>query len=200
MVKAQKQRKVAKKDKSKIKKGIAKGLIILGIAILLLIISFIFDSQVIFLINSLKTPCLNSFFSWLIFLEKDIIFYPLIIIVTLLLLFLTKRKIKILPYILSLIVVIIVTFVLKTIIARPRPNFSSNDSFPSGHTSFLFTSLPYFSGIRILQIIWIIISCLLVLARIWFNFHYLSDIIAGIIVGYCIPAIINIFFKKKTKP
>lgn len=168
-------------------------------AALLLVLSLIFDSQFLILIETLKNPVTNAFFSWLMFLEQELIFYPSVIIATLLLLILTKRKQKIFPYITGLITVIVLTFLLKAIISRPRPNLSSDDSFPSGHASLLFASLPFFRKTKVLQTIWIIVSCLFVLARVWQGIHYLSDIIAGLILGYCIPVLILHIFKQKGK-
>lgn len=179
------------------KKNIFFFLLTIFLLIFVLILALIFDSQFFILIQALKCPATNAFFSWLIFIEKEIIFYPLIIVLTLILLLTKKRKEKILPYFLSLAIVIIITVLLKIIVARPRPNLISNHSFPSGHTSMLFTSLPFFNKIKSLEIVWIVGSSLLMLARIWFNLHYLSDIVGGAIIGYCIPLIINKYLEKR---
>lgn len=174
-----------------------KGLTVFCIAIALFILALIFDAQIISLIALIKNPGLDTIFSWLLFIQRDIIFYPLIILITSIILFPKERK-KIHQYIFSLVIVAALGIALKFIVDRPRPNLSSNHSFPSGHSLLLFTSLSFFKN-KTLRIIWFIFSCLLLLARVWFNLHYPSDIIAGAIIGYYAPLIIHKFVSRKHK-
>ncbi len=170
-------------------------LVIFCAAILAFILALIFDSQILAFIEIIKCPCANSFFSVLMFIEKEIIFYPLVILSTLIILF-TKDKKKILPYIISLAVIAIIGLSLKAIVARPRPNNMSIHSFPSGHTALAFASLSFFKN-KTLKVVWIVFACLFVLARVWANMHYLSDVIAGAILGYYIPLIVTKIINKK---
>lgn len=175
-----------------------KDAIVFIIFLTLFILSLIFDSQILSLIETLKCPMINIFFSWILSFENNIfIYYPLIFIMTISILLLTKRKKQIPSYIISLVVLGIITLILKFIIARPRPNNSTVHSFPSGHTVATFASLSFFDKLRILQIFWFIVSCIFALTRIWFKMHYLSDIIAGTIMGYYIPIMIQKIMERR---
>ena len=174
-----------------------KNLIILIIAIVLFIISLFFDSQIFIFIQSMRCPVTDTFFSWLLVIEKDIIFYPLVIFATLIILSIKNKK-NILPYVIGLVAAGVLTLVLKVIFARPRPNGLDELSFPSGHATLLMASIPFLNN-KIIKIVWIILSCVFLLARLWLGLHYLSDIIAGAIVGYFIPLIIYRLIKIKAK-
>lgn len=178
-----------------------KNLTIFCVAFASFILALVFDHQIMLLISIIKNPFIDKVFSLLFFIEKDILFYPLIILITTLaILFQHNGKIsrKISIYILSLIVITIISFLLKFIIARPRPNLYSKHSFPSGHSALLFASLPFLKN-KLVTVIWLILSCILVLVRIWVGMHYLSDIIAGAIIGYYIPFIVQKIIEKKFK-
>lgn len=155
--------------------------------IILFIISLLYDTQIINAVQLIRTPLLDSFFSGILFLEKWFIFYPLIVISTTALLLWKKEKRKIIPFIIGSGIAILLAFLLKKVIARPRPITLTPDSFPSGHATFAFTPLPFLlklsSGIGKT---WIIIACLFAFTRFWFGMHYLSDIIAGAVLGYVI--------------
>lgn len=92
------------------------------------------------------------------------------------------------------------TWMLKYIIARPRPEvvkgvFESNPSFPSGHSTSV-TFIATFSFYLILTLIksrvkrgGALILCgfiwfLVLFSRMYLNLHYLSDVIAGMFVGF----------------
>ncbi|MCX8194284.1 MAG: phosphatase PAP2 family protein [Candidatus Pacearchaeota archaeon] len=173
--------------------------IIVFITILaLFIISLIFDSQFLSLIELLKCPATNSFFRWVLKFENEIlIYYPSIFVFTVFVLLLKKRKRQIFSYIISLAVLAFLTLILKFSIARPRPNNSTVHSFPSGHSAMTFASLPFFSKLDSLQTFWFTISCVFAMTRIWFGMHYLSDVIAGAAIGYYIPAIIQKIFERR---
>ncbi|MCL6500521.1 MAG: phosphatase PAP2 family protein [Candidatus Pacearchaeota archaeon] len=174
-----------------------KELIIFLVALVVLSVTLIFDASITTFIERLKTPVLNTCLEWIMFVEKDIIFYPIVMGLTLFLLLLMKDKNRIAHYLASLAVVIALTFLLKVAVVRPRPTGSPElmqDSFPSGHTTIVFTSLPFFK--KTLQIIWFVISCILVLARVFAGLHYLSDVIAGAMLGYFIPMLISSFMNR----
>jgi len=111
----------------------------------------------------------------------------------------------------------LITTVLKTSIGRARPYVESgnsrfeyfsyeDDSFmslPSGHTSMVFamaTILSYRSKSSILPIIYYAIAGSTGMARIYFDKHWFSDVIAGAMVGTASSLlIINAEKKRKTK-
>lgn len=173
-----------------------KDFILFLIALVILSLSLIFDSTILSFIDKIRNPLLDVFFSWLLSIEQELIFYPLVIGATLAILLLQKDKNKIVDYLASLAVAISLSFLLKAVIARPRPSTANalQDSFPSGHTTLLFISTPFFD--RFIKIIWITVSSLLVLARVWTRIHYLGDVIAGAILGYFISSLIISFMDK----
>jgi len=171
---------------AKIKCG--KNRIILVVGLVLLLLALIFDLQIYAFIQTLKNPVLDTIFSWLLFFEGDLIFYPFVIALTGAII-ITKNKKLILPYIISLCAIGIVVFALKFGVGRYRPNMMSNHSFPSGHAALLFSSIPFFKN-KTLQRIWLIVSCVLVFIRLYFGLHYLGDVIAGALIGYFVPLIV----------
>lgn len=163
-------------------------------ALIFLILSFFFDKQILAVIQSLRHPFLDSFFSTILFIEKDFIFYPMIIVLTISFLFLLKRKQAILPFIISMGISALFSYLLKISILRQRPFSTELNSFPSGHATIAFTPLPFLS--KGIAIVWLVFACLLAFTRLWFGLHYLSDVIAGAILGYGIALIIKKIIKK----
>lgn len=169
--------------------------VVLGIAILF-IISFFFDRQIISAIQSLRNPASDTFFLWLLFLEKGIIFYPLIVGLTII--FLLWKKRNIIPFISGFVISLALVFLLKNTISRERPFPNSGDSFPSGHAAATFTPLPFleYKIFKIITIVGTIMACLFAFTRLWFGLHYLSDVVVGSIIGYVIAFVIKNNWKK----
>lgn len=182
-------------------KPLARRLTIISLVALILVLSFLIDDCMIDLINSIKNPVMDSFFSFIVSFEEHWIFYPIVALISIFLVALRKKQ-NIIPYVISIILTLGITFTLKGIIQRPRIDDSARDSFPSGHTTALFTLQPFLTGI--ISIIWLILSLILVFARMWAGMHYFSDIIAGMIIGYGISYLIirlyqNFQSKRKVK-
>ena len=174
-----------------------KALTLLIVSILIFIISFIFDKQIFSLIQSLRNPICDTFFSWILFLEEKFIYYPLVLIASFGVIFWRKRK-SILPFVFTFFISLLIILFLKFIIYRPRPLFPElKESFPAGHT-LVFTVLPFldYKKNKYIKVIWLIIACLFMLVRIWFGLHYLSDIIAGLIIINTFAFIIKNSWKK----
>ncbi|UZE93766.1 MAG: phosphatase PAP2 family protein [Candidatus Pacearchaeota archaeon] len=175
----------------------AKTIIFFIIAIIVFIVSLMLDNQIFFLIQSIRNPVMDTFFSWLLFIEDAFIYYPLVILSTFGIVFWKKRK-NILPFTITFLISLILILLLKNIILRPRPFLpGSQDSFPSGHP-LIFTILPFldYKKEKYLKIIWLIISCLIIFTRIWFGLHYLSDVVTGIMIIYIVAFIIKNSWKK----
>ncbi len=98
----------------------------------------------------------------------------------------------------------IAVLVLKFSIKRPRPEgewgqiyrISDPHSFPSGHAAraTMLTLLMLLSGsiwVGLLMIFW---TLLVAAARIGLGVHYLSDIIAGTIIGATLGGLVFLFF------
>ena len=60
-------------------------------------------------------------------------------------------------------------------------------SFPSAHSSTAFSVLPILDkDFKKTHIFWVFFSVMIAISRIYLNEHYLSDIVAGSILGYVI--------------
>lgn len=163
---------------------------------LVFILSLIFDKKIMSAIQSARTYPLDSFFSVFLFIEKDIIFYSLIIILAVII-FAYKNKKAIFPFLVGAAIAMLISFLLKKTISRERPFANEFDSFPSGHATAAFTPLSFFS--KGIGIIWFVFACLLACTRLWFGIHYLSDLIAGAAIGYYVPVFISHISKKWKK-
>ena len=79
----------------------------------------------------------------------------------------------------------VITYLIKFLILRPRPFGGIYDpSFPSAHASFAFVAIMFFKGRQ--RVIVAIIAVLIAISRIAAGAHYLSDIVAGAMLGYLI--------------
>jgi len=93
---------------------------------------------------------------------------------------------------------------LKFLIKRPRPEgdwgqiYRSSDphSFPSGHAAraIMLTTIMLLSGYISIGIIMIIWALLVDLARIGLGVHYISDIVAGSVIGILMGILVVVIF------
>jgi len=174
--------------------------IIFALAIL---ISFYFDSEIIKKISLTKSDFLDDFFKVIVFLSKATIVFLFLT----LLFFCGKKKRKIFPLWATLAFSAIISFLLKIIVHRQRPFQSSiteilpvlmeksylawNFSFPSFQSMMVFSVAPLISKeFPKIKNIWIIFACFVALSRVYFGLHFLSDVIAGGLIGYLAGMII----------
>ncbi len=164
------------------------------IAAILLPIFLALDKQIMNLIQLIHTPFLTLFLKIILILQKEP-YIEIAILAIMFILFLKSKKKVLSRFVISFIISSVITLILKHLIGRERPLTEEKDSFPSGHSTVLFSAIPFLDN-KIIHDIWLIISILFVFARVYFGMHYASDIIAGFIVGYGISLIIR---KWKTK-
>jgi len=176
-----------------------KRTIIMGVLVIALLLSFLIDKPVVAFFNLLKNPVLDVFFSSLMIVEESFAFYVIVILLTMSLLVLKKRQ-NFVPYIISIILNLSLVFILKGTIQRPRPDMVDDKSFPSGHTTLLFTSLPFLEkkNFKWITILWLIASIIFILARLWLGYHYLSDVMASLVLSFGISFIVKGIFEKIT--
>ncbi len=102
----------------------------------------------------------------------------------------------------SLILVSVLTAVLKSAFARPRPfmvvpnaivfQLESGWSFPSGHTSRVFSLLPSTKGMnRKMRLLGYSLAILVGFSRIYIGLHYPLDLVAGAALGIAAGRITN---------
>jgi len=157
----------------------------------------------------------RSFKSTLLFITNIMSIVGIAIILILTFYFLRKKdsKKEMILYITTIFSCLIITNLLKIIIRRERPLEKllevSGFSFPSSHSSISMVVYGYiillirryyngkyknlYIGICILLII------LTGISRIYFNVHYITDVIAGYALGLIILSVSNCILKKLTK-
>lgn len=93
----------------------------------------------------------------------------------------------------AIVVLALLVLAIKFTIRRQRPQgdwgaiYRNTDphSFPSGHAArtAMMSTVAFLMGFPILGIVFAVWAILVSLARVWMGVHYLSDIIAGMILG-----------------
>ncbi|MBT4165516.1 phosphatase PAP2 family protein [archaeon] len=182
-------------------------LIILLLTTILTLITFIYDSQIIRFIQPLHNAKLDYIFNSVAYASNILIIF---FFLTSLFLWKEHKRRWILPLWLSGVISIAISYILKVSVHRLRPfqkepieifvtilyfmkdNFNTwNFSFPSFQSMFVFSSLPILTKeFPRFKYIWLIFACLVAFSRVYFGAHYLSDVMAGAIIGYLIGYII----------
>ena len=166
-----------------------KELVIIIVLSFLTILSFPFDNSFSNFIVEHRTPILDSFMTFITLGIVDMIILFLLV----LFIFFKDRDLKeVFLLVLIIFVTLFISSVLKFIIARPRPDVvhlvkESSFSFPSNHSSAAFSAIPlFFKENRTIGWIWFIIAVVIAFSRIYTGVHYLSDVLAGALLGYVI--------------
>jgi undecaprenyl-diphosphatase len=153
---------------------------------LALIISFFLDKYLL-IIPEFRNPIIDKIMLAISFIGSWI--FILIFLVTLLLW--EKGKQNYIPVlIISFTVSMFLTYILKGIIPRSRPGINpleikQDNSFPSGHATAAFTGVPIINKIfPFFKHFWIVLAILIAFSRLYLGVHYLSDIVAGSLLGY----------------
>lgn len=89
----------------------------------------------------------------------------------------------------------VVTWVMKLLIARPRPSvnaFCPTDfSFPSQHAAMAFAAATILTMVdRKRWWLYFIVAGLIAVSRVYLECHYVSDVVAGALIGTAIAAAI----------
>jgi len=179
-----------------------RNFVLIGFGLLVIsIIIFYFDKQIIQFISSLRNYYLSQFFLGIKFLDNEIF---IVLFLTIILLLKKERKEWIFPLWMTMLITAIVNFVLKYFIQRPRPFIQGivpllpgivdkisyhvwDFSFPSFDTALAFCAVPILSkSFPKLKYAWISFAVLVGLSRIYFGLHFLSDVILGGFIGFLI--------------
>ncbi len=97
-------------------------------------------------------------------------------------------------WVLSIIIAMLIGYAMKLTVKRSRNiGIAEGFAFPSGHSTALFSVLPFTEGKFFFA--WLCTSILICSYRIIYGLHWPSDIIAGIIIGYSIGYIIKRLIK-----
>lgn len=167
-------------------------------------VAFFLDKFVLRTIHFIENP----FLDYISYLFINMIPVLIIFFITLIIRLANKKKLEwVFPFFLSIGITYIITYILKFIFARPRPNstelflFNLPDySFPSAHAAVAFAMLPMLNKEHPKQkIIWIIFVSLIAFSRIYIGVHYLSDVVAGALIGYFTSSFIIKLKQRKWK-
>lgn len=174
------------------------------VALVALVGSFLIDDKLALFFNHHNNAILTAFFKFFTYLGSYIwVIVPLIIVA----LWISKKKDYIIPLALGSLATLVFCYGLKIIVARPRPYESlkftplvpeSSKSFPSLHASMSFSTLPVlYKAFNSLRYFWILIISLIAFSRVYLGVHYLSDVIAGAMIGYAISDFFMSSMKEK---
>ena len=156
------------------------------IPIAALVFSFLLDEKISNLFKNAKVPLLDFVFG--IITNFGI---ALIIMLVMPLLMLKDNK-KIYTLLLAFFSAVFISLVIKWMFLRQRPTDFAypfieilSYSFPSMHAVVAFSLLPmliYFLPKQ--KNLWIPFAFLVIFTRVYFGFHYLSDVVFGSLLGY----------------
>lgn len=175
---------------------------VLIIGTLLFIISYTFDENVALFFKGAKLPILDAVLS-------TITNFGVVVVVILLVpSIVLYKKNKKLVYLLwfTLVISFILSFIIKLLVLRQRPMEEFiypliniiNYSFPSMHALVIFSLLPLL--VKYLpkwKHFWVLFAFLIAFSRIYFGFHFLSDVVFGIIAGYFVGDFLLKLYEKK---
>jgi len=170
--------------------------------VLAIFISLYFDSEIMKGISLIRNNLLDNFFMGISFASSKIVIFFFLTM-----LFLWKKQKLVLPLWITLGLAVAVSFLLKVVVQRQRPfqlgivsvlpvlekasHAVWNFSFPSFQTMLIFCAIPILSKqFPKLKYYWIAFAVLVGFSRIYFGLHFLSDVIAGGLIGYFLGIII----------
>jgi len=174
--------------------------IVLVISFVFLLASYLVDNRVVDFVESIKTPFFNFLFGW-ISLVLSLLF--VLLIMTSLFMWEENKKDWIIPLWFSAVSSFVITYIIKFLVARDRPLdpmmiFGLPDySFPSAHAAVSFAAVAILDEeYPTLKWFWLLFAVMIGISRIYLQVHYLSDVLAGAILGYSIGLTV-IYLKKK---
>ncbi|MBI2107098.1 phosphatase PAP2 family protein [Candidatus Woesearchaeota archaeon] len=150
----------------------------------LIILSFFYDQEILYFIQSLKNPVFDFVFLALHYLAgwiSILFFFSLYFIIK------DRKKLK--EFLVSYLLTMFLVFLLKNIAGRDRPNELDAKSFPSGHSAAMFSALNFISENYLRY--WVSISVLVMVSRVYLEHHYMSDVLSGAFIGYFFTKIIG---------
>jgi len=163
------------------------------LAIAGLALGFFYNDQIIRAVAGMRTPLLNAF---MLFMTKEGL--TIVIVLAASGLLYKKRYVEFALILLAVIIGLESGYLIKKIFQVPRPfvtegltdialKYTTGYSFPSLHAEFCFSMIPFlWRGFKSNWTrIFLLLSFLVIaFSRIYLGLHYLTDIIAGGLVGY----------------
>jgi len=173
------------------------------IAIVMLILSFIFDKQIVMYVTQNRTISLDIIFTALTYVGSAMLFIALILVIYI---WVEHEREYLTPLIYGVILTFIIVYLIKIGVGRIRPyevlaivplvNHLSSYSFPSMHAALAFAVLAVLNKVSKLKGFWIILVLFISFSRVYVGIHYLSDVIMGGLIGY---GVVHFLFKSKNR-
>ncbi len=177
-----------------------RGIFLLVLAIAAIFASLQFDSIISKAVSTIRIGQLDNFFLGLTFWSSEIIIFFLL---TSFFLWNENKRRWIAPLWLTLFLSVVVGFLLKISVQRMRPYLQDvvstlpvlmsnshstwNFAFPSFQAVLVFCAIPILSKeFPKFKYAWIIFAVLVAFSRVYFGLHFMSDVIAGGLIGYVI--------------
>ena len=166
-------------------------MLVLITGIFIFLISYAFDEHVNLFFNESRF----AFFDVLLSVITNFGFVVVAMLIIPSFILYRKGKNHIFLLWLGFIISFVLNFIAKLIVHRPRPiatfayPFSDilSYSFPSTHSIVVFSLLPILAKYLPKQkYFWIVFAFLVAFSRIYFGFHFLSDVVFGAFAGYFI--------------
>lgn len=171
-------------------KEVNKNLILI-VGILLFFVSYIYDVQINLFFKNINFPALDAVLS--IVTNFGIVIFISLIIPSII--FYKKNRELVYLLWITFTISFVFAFAIKLIVLRQRPTEAFiypfikiiNYSFPSMHSMVIFSLMPLLLKYMPKQIsFWTTFAFLVALSRIYFRFHFLSDVVFGALFGYLI--------------
>ena len=152
------------------------------------IASFLFDKWISASVIFLHNPFMDIIMRWITNLGSVIV---VLLLMTSLFLWEERKRKWIIVLLLCGVVAVGVGNLIKFMVGRPRPvippGLFPGSSFPSGHTAIAFATLPVLDReFPKLKTFWLVFIILVGFSRLYFNYHFLSDVVGGALLGYII--------------
>ncbi|MBR9690522.1 phosphatase PAP2 family protein [Candidatus Woesearchaeota archaeon] len=171
---------------------------LIGLLFVLSALSFLLDDYAIRFSSFIK----NSFFDVILYVFSTNLFLFVGLLLATSFYLYSKGK-NILPLWLTFGITWVLSYALKFMFQRVRPGemmtiFGFQDySFPSTHAVLAFAVLGVIDEeFREIMWAWLAVAVLTAVSRVYFSYHYLSDVMFGALVGYSVGVIIVRYLPK----
>jgi undecaprenyl-diphosphatase len=170
-----------------------------------------FDIDILTVFSNMQTPALNVFFGTITWLGSFYIIIPVSLVAGYIL-YSRQQRIEVLFFSTGIISAIVITQLLKNLIARQRPDMYpalthtfSSLSFPSAHAAqisalCLSVFLICRPRQRMQRVLFATALCLLVfgvmLSRLYLQVHYPTDVLGGMLLGLICVAGSSLIYRR----